>query len=154
MNQRVQRLAMEIREILGEILVRQEVKDPRVQDAGLITLTHVRLTGDLQKVTALFTVHGATPAALEKVKAGLNHAGGFLRRRLGKELSVRTVPTVSFEIDQVFEQEERVDKLLREIHDQPKETDDSAGGEAASAEAGTEESANQDALANPKEPSS
>jgi ribosome-binding factor A len=119
MNQRVQRLAMEIREILGEILVRQEIKDPRVQDAGLITLTHVRLTGDLQKVTALFTVHGASPAALEKVQAGLNHAGGFLRRRLGKELSVRTVPTVTFEVDRVFEQEEKVDKLLREIGSTP-----------------------------------
>jgi ribosome-binding factor A len=119
MNQRVQRLAMEIREILGEILVRQEIKDPRVQDAGLITLTHVRLTGDLQQVTALFTVHGASTAALEKVKAGLNHASGFLRRRLGKELSVRTIPSVSFEIDDVFEQEEKVDKLLREIGNRP-----------------------------------
>ena len=101
MNQRMQRLAMEIREILGEILVRQEIKDHRVQDAGLITLTHVRLTGDLQKVTAIFTVHGADQAALERVKVGLNHAGSYLRRRLGKELSVRVVPTVHFEIDEV-----------------------------------------------------
>src|SRR5436853_221035 len=132
MNQRVQRLAMEIREILGEILVRQEIKDPRVQDAGLITLTHVRLTGDLQKVTALFTVHGATRAALEKTKAGLNHAGSYLRRRLGKELSVRTVPTVSFEIDDVFEQEEKVDKLLREVQAQSKASDESTGAEGDS----------------------
>lgn len=133
MNQRVQRLAMEIREILGEILVRQEIKDPRVQEAGLITLTHVRLTGDLQKVTALFTVHGASPAALEKVQAGLNHAGGFLRRRLGKELSVRTVPTVTFEIDRVFEQEEKVDKLLREIGSAPATEAPAADTEESSA---------------------
>jgi ribosome-binding factor A len=115
MNQRVQRLAMEIREILGEIVTRQEIKDHRVQNVGLITLTHVRLTGDLQKVTALFTVHGLDDAALRQVRDGLNHAGGYLRRRLGKELSVRTIPTVTFEIDKVCEQEERVDAILRDI---------------------------------------
>jgi ribosome-binding factor A len=114
-NQRVQRLAMEIREILGEILIRQEIKDPRVQEVGLITLTHVRLTGDLQKATALFTVHGLDDAALRKVRDGLNHAGGYLRRRMGRELTLRTIPTVTFEIDKIFEQEERVDALLREI---------------------------------------
>jgi ribosome-binding factor A len=124
-NQRVQRLAMEIREILGEIVTRQEIKDPRVQDAGLITLTHVRLSGDLQKATALFTVHGADKKALAKVRDGLNHAAGYLRRRLGRELSVRTVPTVQFEIDDVFEKEERVDALLRELDKGPR----GAGGE-------------------------
>jgi ribosome-binding factor A len=115
MNQRVQRLGMEIREILGEILTRQEIKDPRVQNAGLITLTHVRLTGDLQQVTALFTVHGADAATLARVREGLNHAGGYLRRRLGRELSVRIVPTVRFEVDQVFETGERVDAILKEL---------------------------------------
>jgi ribosome-binding factor A len=115
MNQRVQRLAMEIREILGEIVTRQEIKDHRVQNVGLITLTHVRLTGDLQKATALFTVHGLDEPALRQVRDGLNHAGGYLRRRLGKELSVRTIPTVTFEIDKIFAQEERVDAILRDI---------------------------------------
>ena len=115
MNQRVERLAGEIRQILGEILARQEIKDPRVQEAGLITLTHVRLTGDLREATALFTVHGADKPKLVRVMRGLNHAGGFLKRRLGKELSVRSVPSVTFAIDEVFEQEAKVDALLRDI---------------------------------------
>ena len=118
MNQRVERLAGEIRQVLGEILARQEIKDPRVQEAGLITLTHVRLTGDLREATALFTVHGADKAKLTRVMRGLNHAGGYLKRRLGRELSVRSVPSVTFQIDQVFDQEEKVDALLREIGQQ------------------------------------
>ena len=109
------RLAAEIRQILGEILARQEIKDPRVQEAGIITLTHVRLTGDLREATALFSVHGADEATLSRVGQGLNHAGGYLRRRLGRELKVRTIPTVRFEIDRVFEHEAKVDSLLREI---------------------------------------
>ena len=117
MKERPARLAMEIREILGTIVTRQEIKDPRVSDAGLITITHVRLTGDLRQATALFTVHGADPVTLDRVRKGLDHAGGYLRRRLGQELSVRTIPTVSFEVDKVFEQEAKVDALLREVAD-------------------------------------
>jgi ribosome-binding factor A len=115
MKERVERLATEIRQILSEIVTRQEIKDPRVQEAGLITVTHVRLTGDLRQATALFTVHGADAAALARVRDGLNHAGGYLRHRLGKELKVRAIPTVSFEIDRVFEQEAKVDALLKDL---------------------------------------
>jgi ribosome-binding factor A len=141
MNQRVQRLAMEIREILGQIVTRQEIKDHRVQNVGLITLTHVRLTGDLQKATALFTVHGLDLAGLRNVRDGLNHAGGYLRRRLGKELSVRTVPTVHFEIDTIFEKEERVDALLREI---APPAPPAAAADEAEADAGDDAAASDD----------
>jgi ribosome-binding factor A len=130
MRERIPRLAMEIREILGGIVARQEIKDPRVQDGGLITITHVRLTGDLRQATALFTVHGADAAALERVKRGLCHAGGYLRRRLGQELSVKIIPSVSFEIDRVFEQEARVDALLRQVaQQQPTATESDDGNE-------------------------
>lgn len=115
MSQRVERLSGEIRQILSEALARQEIKDPRVRDAGVITVTHVRLTGDLRQATVLFMVHGLNAAALEKVEAGLNHAAGFFRHRLGRELSVRAIPTVTFEIDKVFDQEAKIDRLLHEI---------------------------------------
>src|SRR5687767_6063676 len=105
MNQRLERLAAEIRGILGEAITRQEVKDPRVKDVGIVTLTHVRVTGDLSQATVLFMVHGADAATLGKVRDGLNHAAGYLRRLLGKELRLRTIPTLTFEVDRVFEQE-------------------------------------------------
>jgi ribosome-binding factor A len=115
MSQRVERLGSELRQVLGEILARQEIKDPRVQEVGIITLTHVRVTGDLREATVLFMVHGADAAALGRVRDGLNHAAGYLRRRLGRELTLRTIPSISFEVDRVFEQEAKVEALLREI---------------------------------------
>jgi ribosome-binding factor A len=150
MKERVPRLATEIREILGQIVARQEIKDPRVQDAGLITITHVRLTGDLRQATALFTVHDADPAALERVRRGLDHASGYLRRRLGQELSVRTIPTVSFEIDKVFEQEARVDALLKEVAQETPATQEAAATEDA--ESGQDAGTAADAEASGGEP--
>jgi ribosome-binding factor A len=115
MSDRVIKLGGQVREVLSEALVRGEVKDPRVRGAGIITITHVRLTGDLREVTALFMVHGAGEGELERVRGGLDSAAGYLRRLIGKELRLRTIPTLSFEVDRVFDQESRVEKVFAEL---------------------------------------
>ena len=54
---------------------------------------------------------------------GLDHAAGYLRRRLGKELTIRVVPSLSFEIDETFDREAKVDSLLRELSSPPQSDD-------------------------------
>jgi ribosome-binding factor A len=115
MTQRTERVAGEIREVLGEIVVRQEIKDPRVRIAGIITFTHVRLSGDLRQAKAFFTVHGMDDESLERVRQGLASASGYMRRRIAERLRLKSTPTLSFEVDRVFEQEAHLDELLREI---------------------------------------
>jgi len=120
MNQRLERISNEIREIVGGALVHGDIKDPRVQQAGLITITHVRVTGDLREAHALFMVHDADEAALELVRQGLNSASGYLRRLIGQRLRLKVTPTLAFEIDRVFDQEAKIDALLREVATKPK----------------------------------
>lgn len=115
MSQRTERVAAELRGILGEVLSRREIKDPRVQGAGLITVTHVRLSGDLRIAHALFTVHNAGEAELERVREGLDHASGYFRRAIGQRLRMKVMPSLKFEVDRVFEKASRVEELLREI---------------------------------------
>ena len=121
MSQRVDRVAGEVRAVLGEVLARDEITDPRVRGAGLITVTHVRVSGDLRHARALFTVHGLDAAALARVKQGLDHASGYFRQAISRRLRMKVAPAVTFEVDQVFEQAERVEKLLAETvpHDEP-----------------------------------
>lgn len=120
MNQRLERVASEIREILGSALVRGEIKDPRVQEGGLVTITHVRVTGDLREAIASFMVHGADEAALGRARDGLNSAAGYLRRMVGQQLRLRVTPTLTFEIDRVFDQEAKIDRLLHEVEQERK----------------------------------
>jgi ribosome-binding factor A len=115
MSQRTERVAGEIREILGEMVVRAAIKDPRVRDAGLITITHVRVTGDLRQARVFFTVHDADDAGMEKVRAGLQSAAGFMRRQVGECLTLKVTPELTFEVDQVLEQEAHIEQLLREL---------------------------------------
>lgn len=114
MSQRLERVAGEVRAILGEVLARDEIKDPRVRGAGLITVTHVRVSGDLRHARALFTVHDADAAALERVRQGLDHASGYFRQAIARRLRMKVAPAVKFEVDKVFEQAERVEKILRD----------------------------------------
>src|SRR4028118_316621 len=100
---RQQKIAEEIRLAIGEALIRDELKDPRVREAGIITVTHVMGTGDLHQARALFMVHGADEAKLKTVKAALNKASGFWRHKIGERLRVKFTPTLSFEVDRVFE---------------------------------------------------
>jgi ribosome-binding factor A len=113
MNQRVERVSAQIRALLGEALIKGEIRDPRVQQAGLITFTHLRLSADLREARALFMVHDADPETLERVRQGLSSASGYLRRLIGQQLRLKVTPSLSFEIDRVFEEGEKIDALLR-----------------------------------------
>ena len=115
MTQRTERVAGEIRDILGEIIARQEIKDPRVRGAGIITFTHVRISGDLRQAHVFFTVHGMDDESLERVRQGLGSAASFVRRRIAEQLHLKSTPALAFEVDRVFEQEERIEALLREV---------------------------------------
>ena len=114
MSQRIERVQGEVRAILGEVLARDEIKDPRVRGTGLITVTHVRVSGDLRHARAMFTVHDADAAALERVRQGLDNASGYFRQAIARRLRMKVAPAVKFEVDKVFEQAERVEKILRE----------------------------------------
>jgi ribosome-binding factor A len=109
---RTERIAEEIRLIVGEMLVRQEIKDHAVRDAGLITISHVKVTGDLQIARVSFTVYGAAEPKLREVAAGLNRAAGFIRGRLRKRLNMKIIPTVEFGIDRVYDSEARMDQIF------------------------------------------
>jgi ribosome-binding factor A len=113
-SQRLERVAGEVRAVLGEVLARDEIKDPRVRGAGLITVTHVRVSGDLRHARAMFTVHDADAAALERVRQGLDNASGYFRQAIARRLRMKVAPAVKFEVDKVFEQAERVEQILRE----------------------------------------
>jgi ribosome-binding factor A len=114
-SQRLERVAGEVRAVLAEVLARDEIKDPRVRGAGLITVTHVRVSGDLRHARALFTVHGLDDAHLERVRAGLDHASGYFRRAISRRLQTKVSPAVTFEVDRVFEQATHIDSILRTL---------------------------------------
>jgi ribosome-binding factor A len=143
-NQRLERVAGEVRAVLGEVLARDEIKDPRVRGVGLITVTHVRVSGDLRHAKAFFTVHGLEEPALERVRAGLDHASGYFRHAISRRLRTKVSPAVTFEVDHVFEQATHIESILHGLAP-PAAPAGLDGGDEASDEASGDKAARDEA---------
>ena len=99
-NPRAQRLAKQIQQIVATTIER-EVKDPRLE---LVTITDVRVTGDLHDATVYYTVRGRDindDPDLDAAAEALHRARGQIRKVVGDELSVRFTPTLTFELDRI-----------------------------------------------------
>ncbi len=123
-SERQARLADRIKVILAERLERG-LRDPRL---GFVTITDVRVSGDLQHASAFFTVLGTDEERIDSAKA-LASATGMLRSELGKQLNVRLVPTLEFIPDALPDNADHISELLRQARAQ----DESVAGLAQSA---------------------
>ncbi|NNG16636.1 MAG: 30S ribosome-binding factor RbfA [Gemmatimonadales bacterium] len=110
-SRRPEQVAEAIRQVIAEALAR-EVRDPRV---ALATVTQVRVSGDYSHATILVSVPGDDS---EKARAleGFSSAAGFLRTKLARTLTRRTVPELHFEVDRGLENAARIDVLLGRLH--------------------------------------
>lgn len=106
-----------IRQELSELLVRGEVHDPGI---GFITLTRVSVTADLQIARIYYTQIG-DEAARKATKRALDRATPYLRRRIGGGLRLRRVPEFEFRWDESVEHQDRIERLLMDLHAHPPE---------------------------------
>ncbi len=117
-HSRSDRVADQIRSELAALLTR-EVHDPGI---GFVTLTKVLLSADLQVGRVLFTVLGDDKARAASARA-LERATPFLRRQLAMRLRLRRTPTLRFVYDESIAGQDRIERLLNEIHGGTGESD-------------------------------
>lgn len=106
---RATKLAERIQEIVARMLDGR-VKDPRL---GFVTVTAVRVTGDLQHASVFYTVLGDEAARTDSA-AALESAKGLIRSEVGKQTGVRLTPTLEFVPDAVPETAASIAEALRE----------------------------------------
>ena len=98
------------------VQLRQNVRDPSVNH---VTITHVRMSKDLQQARVFYT--GPTESeSREKhlTLRALKRVRPFFRRQLGNRLKLRHVPQLRFEYDTSMEQQDRIAVLFDKIqHD-------------------------------------
>ncbi len=104
---RNQRLGAQLQRILSE-LIRFETKDPGLVD---VSLTIVELSKDLSVAKIYFSLLNPDDDPQPALE-GLQRASGFLRRRLGNELSVRHVPELRFVHDDSLAHGAEISRLI------------------------------------------
>ena len=112
MSLRANRVAEQMKKELGDIIGRK-IKDPRV---GFVTVTDVAVTGDLQEATVYITSLGNEREKSETLKA-LEKASGFIRSEIGTRIRLRRTPEIKFEFDTSIEYGNKIDALLRGLHE-------------------------------------
>ncbi len=123
---REERVGAEMQRELAQIL-REEVRDPRLEQ---VTIQEVRVVRDLSHARVFFTVLDRDQA--RKTEQALNKAAGFLRRKLGERMILRTIPALRFEYDRSLEQGMRLSSLIEQAvaaSGEGGETDGSEEGE-------------------------
>lgn len=107
---RARRIAERTKQLVTQGLS-QVVKDERV---GFITITDVRVTGDLQHASVFYTVLGTDEDRATAAEI-LDNYRGRLRSFVGKGLGIRLTPTLEFILDALPEDAQHLDELLREV---------------------------------------
>lgn len=95
---RKERVESAIREQLADLIAR-EVRDPRVQAAGVLGVSQVECTSDLSVARVWISIYTDDDKVAEKALAGLRAAAGFLRGPLGRRLQIQRPPELRFEHD-------------------------------------------------------
>jgi len=108
---RIERLNEMIKELISELVLSQ-IKDPRI---GLVTITFVRVSGDLSSAKVHYSVMGDETARSE-TKKGLISARNFLRKTVARELRLRVAPELIFVYDDSLDRSLRIEETLREVH--------------------------------------
>jgi ribosome-binding factor A len=122
---RPDRVGEEIRQELSEMLSRGDIHDPGI---GFITLTRVVVSPDLQQARVFYTSLGDEKARKETSKA-LGRATPYMRRQIGGRLRLRRVPELEFRFDRSVEHQDRVERIIRDLHEHPPEPLDAARAE-------------------------
>lgn len=121
-SRRVARVASLIKREISQMLI-SDIKDDRV-GAGMVSVTDVDVSGDLQHAKIFVSIYGTDEARAETM-AGLKAATQFVRSELGHRIRLRRTPEVIFQEDRSVERGMRVLNLLNQINrDRPEHLQD------------------------------
>jgi ribosome-binding factor A len=127
---RAAKLGDRVKEIIAKRL-EKGLRDPRL---GFVTITDVRMTGDLQHASVFYTVYGSEQER-EDSAAALKAATGMLRTEVGRNIHARLTPTLEFIADAIPENAAHVADLLAQARERDSASRSLAEGASYAGEA-------------------
>lgn len=113
MSIKTERLANLLVKEISEILM-TEIKD---EDIKFVTITHIDLSSDLSYAKVYCTVLNINNK--DKCIHDLNGASGFIKSELIKrKLEMRKIPELNFVFDDSIEYGNKIEKIIKEIHEE------------------------------------
>jgi len=111
-RQRLERIADRIQEVISEMLVTGQINDPRLED---LYITDVTVDRELTFANIFVSALSGKESSKE-ILGGLEHASGYLRSTLARQIELRTFPQLRFFWDETPERAERIEKLIDSLN--------------------------------------
>ena len=112
---RLPRLNDQLRDEIASLILRGEVKDPRVNT--FLSINRIEVTKDLGYAKVYVSTF-LTDNQLKHGVAGLNAAAGFIQHQIAKKLRLRQFPKLTFVVDsgmkEGFNMVQKLNELERE----------------------------------------
>lgn len=109
---RTERIAGEMRRALSDI-IQNELKDPRIP---LVTsITNIKLAKDLKYAKIYISVFAGDEEKQAAIEA-LKGSSGFIRRALGQKMIIRSLPELTFVLDESLEYGAYMNKKIDELN--------------------------------------
>ncbi len=112
MSIRTERVASLIKEEIGAILIREYSGT----GIGFTTVTDVRMTPDLKIARVYVSVFGG-PAAQTKTMGMLEEEKQHIRSLVASRLTMKFIPALQFYLDDTLDHVDRINSLIKKIHD-------------------------------------
>ena len=109
-GKRSDKVADLIRKEVSDMLMRS-VKDPRI---GFVTVTRVAVSDDCRQAKVYFSVMG-TAEEQQRAIQGLASATGFIRKELGRRVTLRYTPEILFQFDPSVEYAIHMEEVFHEL---------------------------------------
>ncbi|MCD8088142.1 MAG: 30S ribosome-binding factor RbfA [Oscillospiraceae bacterium] len=110
-NYHIDRINDDIRRVLAEKL--REVKDPRIQQGAMVSITHTETTKDLRYCKVYVSVLGEFNE--KEMLRGLRSVAGYLRRELGRSLDLRYTPELTFQLDDSIAHGAYINRIINDL---------------------------------------
>jgi len=114
---RLTRIGDRFRKELSEMLVKEEIRDPRLIG---ISITDVRVDRELSYADIYVSAVEGTSRSKE-VLEGLESASGFIRKALSDRIQLRSFPRLRFHWDITPERADRIEQLLASIREEERQ---------------------------------
>lgn len=107
---RTRKLEIDLKRELG-FIINNLIKDPRL---GFVTITGLNLSPDFQYLDIYISIMGS-PDEIQESLNTLKRGSGFIKKKLGQRIKLRTIPALRFQYDQSIDRGMKITEILETL---------------------------------------
>ncbi|MDD3846026.1 MAG: 30S ribosome-binding factor RbfA [Syntrophorhabdaceae bacterium] len=111
---------LRVQDLLREeisLIIQRELHDPGL---GFITIVEVKMSEDLKSAKVYISIYGSDEEQKHTLEA-LKRSKGYIKFLLGKRVTLRYIPELTFLLDDTLERVQRMEEIFKKEIDEGKD---------------------------------